>query len=181
MRALDLDFQRQRLASPPGWGLLAAGLLLAGAGLLGQAQIATATAEQERELQRLERQLRGGGVSQASLSPAENRAQEANLAEMRRVTAQMNLPWEALLSTLESQRLEDIALLSLTPDARKRQVRISAEARDLAAMLDFHRRLEQSAALRDVSLLNHEIVAQAKGQPIRFNLLATWVVDDAHP
>lgn len=181
MRLLDLEFQRHRRTRPQGWALLLAGTLLAAPVLYLQQQTATAVAVQEQLLRRVELQLQGEHGSQARLSAAESRAQEAALAEMRRVSAQMNLPWNALFATLETLRLDDVALLSLAPDARKRQLRISAEARDLAAMLEFHQRLEQSAELSDVSLLNHEVVTQTAERPIRFNLVTTWVLNDARP
>jgi hypothetical protein len=59
-------------------------------------------------------------------------------------------------------------------------VRISAEARDLEAMLDFHRRLEASDELSDVSLLSHEIVVKSPEQPVLFNLSANWEIGDAN-
>ena len=48
-------------------------------------------------------------------------------------------------------------------------------------MLAFHRDLEASDALSDVSLLNHEMVTEQAERPIRFNLLASWGVKDARP
>ena len=72
-------------------------------------------------------------------------------------------------------------VLTLTPDARKGLLRISAEARNLEAMLEFHRLLEASDELSDVSLLNHEIVAQSAEHPVQFNLSATWEMGDANP
>lgn len=181
MRRLELDFQRRQIASPLGWGLLAAGLLVSALTLLGHLHLAEQTALRAGELRHIEGLLQAGGAGLAPLSAGESRAQAASLAEMRRVSAQMNLPWAALFTTLESLQRKDIALLSLAPDARKGQLRISAEARDLQAMLAFHRSLEQSVELRDVSLLNHEVVTQVAERPIRFNLLATWEVKDAHP
>ena len=82
---------------------------------------------------------------------------------------------------LESMPRDNIALLALTPDARKGQVRISAEAKDLEAMLGFHRNLEASDELSDVSLLSHEIVANVAERPVQFNLSATWEIGDANP
>jgi len=180
MRALDLDFQRRSLASPLGWTLLAAGLLLAGLLWALQQQVAADTVRDAQELARLQ-QGQGGEVRQASLSKADSLAQQASLAEMRRVSAALNLPWNGLFATLESLPLQDVALLGLTPDARKRLLRISAEARNLEAMLEFHRRLEDSDGLSDVSLLDHEVLVQVAERPIRFNLLATWEVPDGRP
>jgi hypothetical protein len=120
----------------------------------------------------------GNGAEQqgpdVSQSPEELRRGRAILAEIRSVSEQVNRPWERLFVNLESLPLENVALLSLITDGRNRQLRIQAEARDLAAMLAFHQELERSQELSDVYLINHEVMAQMDGEPVRFNLLVTW-------
>ncbi|TKD34972.1 pilus assembly protein [Azotobacter chroococcum] len=180
MRLIELDFQRRSIASPLGWALLAAGLLLAGVLWTLQQRIDADRARDAEALARLQ-PGQGGEVRQAPLSKADSLAQQASLAEMRRVSAALNLPWNGLFATLEALPLKDVALLGLTPDARKRLLRISAEARNLEAMLEFHQRLEDSDGLSDVSLLDHEVLVQVAERPIRFNLLATWEVPDGRP
>lgn len=181
MRALNLDFQPRPRSGPLGWSLLGCGVLLALL-CLGVQQHLDAQAElQQGHLQTTQRQLTGDSASKSTLSPAETREQAQNLAEMRKVSQQLRRPWERLFAMLESMPRDDIALLSLTPDARKGQVRISAEARDLPAMLDFHKRLEASDELSDVSLLSHEIVVKSPEQTVQFNLSATWEIGDANP
>ncbi|SDN16566.1 pilus assembly protein [Pseudomonas jinjuensis] len=181
MRPLDLDFQPRRRSGPLGWCLLAAALVL-GTGVLGaQHWVEGQTRERLAQAQHAEGQLGVGQGTQSRLSAAELREQQVNLAEMRRISAQLRRPWERLFITLETLPRKDVALLSLTPDARKGQLRITAEARDLEAMLAFHRQLEESGVLVDVSLLNHEVVQKTPEHPVLFNLLATWEVGDANP
>ncbi|MNZ68481.1 hypothetical protein D3C78_867500 [compost metagenome] len=180
MRQIDLDFQPRR-QGPLGWGLLAGALVL-GAVVLGTHHwIEKQTAERLAQLQQAQGQLGMGDTRQSSLSPAEQREQQVNLAEMRRISAQLRRPWERLFNTLETLPRKDVALLSLTPDARKGQLRISAEARNLESMLAFHRALEESGVLVDVSLQNHEVMTKVPERPVLFNLLATWEVGDANP
>lgn len=178
MRPLDLDF-RHPSASPAGWALLAVGVLLLALVLAASRQLAAASAHARADLAASERAL--PGVAALPLSPAEARAQQAALAEMERLSAQLSLPWERLLGSLEALASDDIALLGLAPDARKQQLRISAEARDLPAMLAYHRSLEDSDDLRDVALVSHEIVSEVPERPVRFNLTATWMVQHAKP
>jgi Tfp pilus assembly protein PilN len=181
MGPLQLDFQPRRRSGPLGWSLLGLGLVLA-LGCAGlQQQLEGQALEQQGHLQQARRQLGGEAEGSASLSPAQSREQAQNLEEMRKVSQQLRRPWERLFAMLEALPRDDVALLSLTPDARKGQVRISAEARDLEAMLNFHRQLEASDELSDVSLLNHEIVAQVAEHPVQFNLSATWEMGDANP
>lgn len=176
-----LDFQPRRRSGPLGWSLLAGGLALTLGCVLVQQHLSGEAAQQQGHLQTTQRVLTGDKGGKVSLSPAETREQAANLAEMRKVSQQLRRPWERLFTMLEAMPRDDIALLSLTPDARKGQVRISAEARDLEAMLEFHQRLEASDELSDVSLLSHEIVANVPEHPVQFNLSASWEIGDANP
>ncbi|UCP10429.1 PilN domain-containing protein [Pseudomonas sp. MM213] len=181
MRALMLDFQPRRRSGPLGWSLLAVGVVLSLICVLVQQHLSDQTAQQQGHLQTAQRVLTGDDGGTVSLSPAQIREQAQNLAEMRKVSQQLRRPWERLFAMLEAMPRGDIALLTLTPDARKGQVRISAEAKDLDAMLDFHRNLEASDELSDVSLLSHEIVANVPEHPVQFNLSATWEIGDANP
>lgn len=115
------------------------------------------------------------------LSNAASREQAERLAQMKSVSQQLQRPWQQLFSMLEAMPQDDVALLGLTPDARKGQVRISAEARNLEAMLQYHKRLEASEELSDVSLLNHEVLAAQPEHPVRFTLTATWETGHARP
>ncbi|WP_166366525.1 PilN domain-containing protein [Pseudomonas akapageensis] len=181
MRALMLDFQPRRRASAFGWSLLLVGLLVGAVGLWTHLQLDAQEQQAHGRLRQAEGQLHGDSESTVGLSPAESREQAARMAEMRRISAQLRRPWERLFAMLEALPRDQVALLSLTPDARKGQVRITAEAKDLEAMLEFHRQLESSAELSDVSLLNHEVDAKSAEHPVQFNLQASWEVGDAHP
>lgn len=181
MRALTLDFQPRRRSGPLGWSLLIAGVALTLACFFAQQHLDQQASQQQGHLQHAQRELTGDTGGKVGLTPAETREQAQNLAEMRKVSQQLRRPWERLFAMLEAMPRDDIALLTLTPDARKGQVRISAEARDLETMLQFHQRLEASDELSDVSLLSHEIVANVPEHPVQFNLSATWEMGDANP
>ena len=181
MRPLMLDFQPRRRSGPLGWSLLGSGVVLALVCFVAQQHLDEQASQQQGHLQHAQRALTGDTGSKVTLTPAEIREQAQNLAEMRKVSQQLRRPWERLFSMLEAMPRENVALLTLTPDARKGQVRISAEARDLEAMLEFHQRLEASDELSDVSLLSHEIVANVPEHPVQFNLSASWEIGDANP
>jgi Tfp pilus assembly protein PilN len=181
MRPLMLDFQQRRRSGPLGWSLLAGGVTLALVCFFFQQHLDDEASQQQGHLQHAQRALTGDNGSKVSLTPAETREQAQNLAEMRKVSQQLRRPWERLFAMLEAMPRDNVALLTLTPDARKGQVRISAEARDLESMLEFHQRLEASDELSDVSLLSHEIVANVPEHPVQFNLSASWEIGDANP
>ncbi len=180
MHRLELEFLPRR-NGPLAWSLLALGLGMLLALLLAQQLWQAEQAALEAQVLGLEQQLGRRPLSAAPQNSAASREQAERLAQMRIVSQQLQRPWEQLFSMLEGLPQDDVALLTLTPDARKGQVRISAEARDLEAMLQFHKRLESSAELRDVSLLNHEIIARQAEHPVQFNLSATWETGNAHP
>ncbi|MBF8745184.1 MULTISPECIES: pilus assembly protein [Pseudomonas] len=180
MRRLDLEFQPRR-SGPLAWALLA----LAGAGLVAlillQQRLQAEQVALEDRVHGLETQLGRRPATAAPQSSAASREQAEQLAQMRNVSQQLQRPWQQLFAMLEAQPQEDVALLSLTPDARKGQIRIAAEARNLEAMLAYHQRLERSAELSDVSLLNHEVMASQPEHPVRFTLTATWETRHARP
>ncbi|MDF0731748.1 pilus assembly protein [Pseudomonas entomophila] len=180
MRRLDLEFQPRR-SSPLAWSLLALGSAVLALLLLAQQHLQREQVELEARVHQLELKLGRRPATAAPQSSAASREQAEQLAQMRSVSQQLQRPWEQLFAMLEAQPQEDVALLSLTPDARKGQVRIAAEARSLEAMLQYHQRLERSAELADVSLLNHEVLAGQAAHPVRFNLTATWETGHARP
>ncbi|AYH41983.1 PilN domain-containing protein [Azoarcus sp. DN11] len=181
MKRLQLDFRRSPPAGAGGWALLAVGAVLAGtvtwAGVHIRGEIAAQDATARQILAGLPGPLRDSRPAAAGGSE-----RDGALAGMHRVQASIdNRPWQALFATLEGLASDDVALLALTPDARKHQLRITAEARDLGAMLDYHRKLEGTPALRDVALVSHEFAEQVPGRPVRFSLVASWVTDHANP
>ncbi|MEN5236210.1 MULTISPECIES: PilN domain-containing protein [Pseudomonas] len=180
MRRLELEFQ-PRHSGPLAWSLLALASAVLAVLVLAQQQLVGEQAELEARVHQLELKLGRRPATAAAQSSAVIREQAERLAQMRSVSQQLQRPWQQLFAMLEAMPQEDVALLSLTPDARKGQVRISAEARNLEAMLQYHQRLERSDELSDVSLLNHEVVAGQAEHPVRFNLTATWETGHARP
>ncbi|MNH12146.1 hypothetical protein D3C76_1037380 [compost metagenome] len=180
MRRLDLEFQPRR-SSPLAWSLLAVGSAVVAVLVLLQQQLQVEQVELEASVHSLEAQLGRRSATAAPQNSAASREQAERLAQMRSVSQQLRRPWQQLFTMLEAQPQDDVALLSLTPDARKGQVRIAAEARNLEAMLQYHQRLESSAELSDVSLLNHEVMAAQPEHPVRFTLTATWETGHARP
>jgi len=90
------------------------------------------------------------------------------------ILRQLSMPWYDLLQTIESAGGKGVALLSLEPDTEKRLVRISGEAKNIAAMLDYIRQLEQRDLFGTVYLQSHHVQLQDPEKPVRFVLLAIW-------
>lgn len=180
MRRLELEFQPRR-SGPLAWSLLALGSAMVAGLVLLQQNLQTEQVDLEASVHSLELQLGRRPATTAPQSTAASREQAERLAQMRSVSQQLQRPWQQLFVMLEALPQDDVALLGLTPDARKGQVRIAAEARNLEAMLQYHQRLEASDELSDVSLLNHEVLAAQPEHPVRFTLTATWETGHARP
>ncbi|MGE8052044.1 pilus assembly protein [Pseudomonas monteilii] len=180
MRRLELEFQPRR-SGPLAWSLLALGSALVAGLVLLQYTLQNEQVELEDSVHSLELQLGRRPATAGPQSTAASREQAERLAQMRSVSQQLQRPWQQLFGMLEAMPQDDVALLGLTPDARKGQVRIAAEARNLEAMLQYHQRLEASDELSDVSLLNHEVLAAQPEHPVRFTLTATWETGHARP
>lgn len=168
MRPLMLDYQRS--ARPQGWSwlVLGAGVLLSVAAVLVFANL-------NRELQVWEAQADKSSRGVRSNVPVrDSEATRLELKQANTVLQQLALPWEALFAALEATRGEKVALLAVEPDVARGQVRIGAEAKSAAHMLNYLRRLESDTALREVVLLNHQVQLQDADRPLRFSVMASW-------
>jgi hypothetical protein len=90
------------------------------------------------------------------------------------VMSELDLPWQALFDSVEYAANHDVALLSFQPDPAGRIMRIGAEAKNIAAMLDFVGALEREPVLKDAHLLKYEIKRDDPHRPVIFLLTATW-------
>lgn len=90
------------------------------------------------------------------------------------VLRRLSLPWGNMFRAVESSGSRDVTLLGMEPDIEKQIVRISCEARNIAAMLKYIRRLEQQGEFGSVYLQSHRIQEQDPEKPVQFSLLAEW-------
>ncbi|TXG00065.1 PilN domain-containing protein [Massilia arenae] len=87
---------------------------------------------------------------------------------------QLNLPWRDVAAALGEATPNTIALLALEPDAKRRTVRISAEARSSDEMLAYITRLQAEEWFSSVVLLRHEVMEQDPNRPLRFQVSVQW-------
>jgi Tfp pilus assembly protein PilN len=101
-------------------------------------------------------------------------ATEAQAVAVNAAILQLNLPWRALHDAVKAATPPSVALLALEPDAKRRTLRITAEARGSDEMLAYVERLQRQDWFADVALTRHEINQQDPNRPIRFQLDAQW-------
>jgi len=89
------------------------------------------------------------------------------------VARELQVPWAELLAALEAVPNPEVALLGVEPSAQRKVVRITAEAKNSVAMLDYLEAL-QARKFSDVWLASHAIQTQTPGTPVRFVVQLKW-------
>jgi len=175
MRALRLDYQR--VCKPVPW--LGLGVLVAASAALALTGGYYQTLNQqiafwESKLDRIERLSSHRALALRPLTEQAARAQILEVKQANQVVYQLNLPWNALFKAVETSGGPNIALLSMEPDLQKGTVKISGEAKNLNALLNYVRQLSTREVFGSVFLQNHQIQHADPEKPLRFSLLAHW-------
>jgi len=168
---LDLDFSPARRNRLGGWLLLAAGIAAA---LLAAVQFQSAEAARmaiATELNSTNGRLAGTkGETVRAGPPLDPRASKA----ANQIVHELQMPWAEMLAALESVASADVALLGVEPSAQRHVVRITAEAKNSAIMLDYLQALQRGSQFSDVWLTSHLVQAQTPGTPVRFIIQLKW-------
>jgi len=165
---LELDFAPAQRNAPIGWLLLAAGLVVAA---IAGVQFRSAHAERMMHVSDLSviSQKLLPYVSEGGNTAADPRAAKAAAA----VARDLRVPWAEMLAALEGVQARDVALLGVEPSPTRHNIRITAEAKSLDAMLNYVDAL-RSDAFPEVSLASHQVETQTPGNPVRFMVQARW-------
>jgi len=178
MKAVRIDFAAPSVqralyrASPLAWLLGAVGLALCiGAGVSGWRLV-----QQQRHdaAQLAATAARHKAPVVAPVTVQQPRISDTQAAAVNAAVLQLNLPWRALHDAIGEATPPSIALLALEPDARKRSIKLTAEARTSDAMIGYVELLKRQELFAGVSLTRHEINEQDPNRPIRFQIEAEW-------
>lgn len=178
MRALHLDYQRS--VRPVPWlGLVVLGSALVALALLTShyQELGQRSAMWEARVAYGERLSSHRARALRPVSAQAAREQVLEVQHANQVLRQLSLPWDTLFRAVESAGGESVALLSMEPDIQKGTVRISGEAKNFAAMLEYIRQLGARDVFGSVHLQNHQIQQDDPQKPVRFSLLAVWKVE----
>jgi hypothetical protein len=170
MQALELDFKARGRRSPwVGRALMAGALVFAAHVTTSYMHLGGLVEEGESRLSNLDREGRRAAPA-VNASPEEMRA-------ARETVDRLSLAWGGLFQALEDaagKGGQDIALLSIEPDARAGTAIIGGEARDYSDVLAYVSRLSAAGKLRDVHLVRHEQQPTGGRRPVAFTLAARW-------
>lgn len=98
----------------------------------------------------------------------------AQVTAVNAAVGQLNLPWRDLAAALADATPASIALLALEPDAKRRTLRISAEAKNSDDMLAYITRLQAEEWFTGVVLMRHEVMQEDPNRPLRFQVSVQW-------
>jgi hypothetical protein len=92
----------------------------------------------------------------------------------RTAVRQLALPWAGLIRALEDSATPDVALLQVQPEAQQQVLRVTAEARDAAAMFKYLHGLAAARGLSQIHLVSHEVAQDDPQRPVRFAAQASF-------
>lgn len=172
MRPLDIDFLgSHRAPRPLAWVLLLAGVLGLAGVLLDVADAhgdLQAAQEQMERRQRIDRSRQPVRPARAvTLSAEQVRASE-------RLEAALDRPWGLLLTDLEAQAGDRVSLLGLEAQADGQRLRLTGEARQMADVVAYVRRLRALPSTRRAVLSAHEARMEGSVALVRFTVDAQW-------
>ncbi|MGB8328463.1 MAG: hypothetical protein WCE48_12920 [Steroidobacteraceae bacterium] len=100
-----------------------------------------------------------------------------NTQNAEKTVRELGTPWSKLLAELETasgDTTDSIAVLAIEPDHAKHRIRVTAEARTLELAVAYVQRLRRTQTLHYPMLENHEVRADDKDHPVRFQISADW-------
>ena len=178
MNLLPIDFappgfkRTMHRTSTRAWVMIAIGAALcAGAGVIGGQLLARQKADDALLEAARARASVPVVVAVADTGP---RITELQAASVNAAVMQLNLPWRSLQDAIGAATPANIAMLALEPDARKRSMKITAEAKTSDAMIAYVEKLKEQELFSSVALSRHEINEQDPARPIRFQIEAEW-------
>jgi len=109
-----------------------------------------------------------------AVNPVPRKSNDAEDKVARAAVRQLALPWARLIRVLEDAATPDVALLQVNPEAQQQVLRVSAEARDAAAMFKYLRALSTAKGLSEIHLVSHEVAQDDPQRPVRFAAQASF-------
>ena len=170
--ALRLDFhpRAERASRPLAWAALAlaGGAAIATAWHLARAGDVLADLRARHDV--LEARIRPAPVRAELVGPElARRIASANLA----IDA-LAVPWDALFRSIESADARGLGVMSLVPNARTHQLRLSGEARAVPELLAYVDRLAALPLLEQVHLEGYETIQRDGTDVVSFTVAASW-------
>lgn len=157
-----------------GWPALLLGLALVLCALAAFESIRLASSAAALEDQVQEREQADAHALRRQRAPHRGPESVAEERLAERIRVELALPWDRLFGAIENCAGPDVSLLNLTPAPARHELALSGEARNMAALLDFLRRLQGNGAFPGVYLRDHHVDPGDPSQPVRFSIQLNW-------
>lgn len=118
-------------------------------------------------------------IEQASRKPRSGAASEENslkeeMQVANHIIEKLTTPWADLFAAIEAAYSEQTILLGAEPDPENREINLTAEAKDLNAMLEFVKQVRATGVMADAYVASHQVNQQDSQRPVRFVVQAHW-------
>ncbi|SFI21985.1 Tfp pilus assembly protein PilN [Collimonas sp. OK307] len=181
MKSLHIDFAPRTLrrcmyrTTALTWLFGGVGLALCISAGLAARTLLNSNAAQEATLSHLNAALQRRNAPKPLIKQAAITEEQAGA--VNHAIAQLNLPWHDMLDAVQAATPNTIAMLALEPDAKRRMLQGTAEAKNSADMIAYIENLKRQAFFAEVVLTRHEINEQDPDRPLRFQFEAIWAKD----
>ena len=165
MRRLELDYVAS--AHGPRW----AGIAVLALGCLSVAYLVTRDRDARAQLAALDA-TQGMLNAERPAKALPKQQIDEQMKVVNTVLKQLTLPWAQIIAAVENAASDDVVILQMQPEAQQRLLRLTAEAKNQKAMIEYVARLEQEGALADVHLIRHEVQSDDPAHPIQFGVQA---------
>ena len=174
MRPLSLDYRRDN-PTQHRIGMIVLGVVAAGVVALGiyYQNISSQAMQLEEMVAKVEKKTHPEQL-ETNTPAVDTRQAGAEIKVANEVIMQLTLPWDELFTALEEANSSNIALLGIEPNATKRLVRVTGEAKNSAALFAYIRVLQANKSMSGVYLKHQQVQEQSPEKPIRFTLDASW-------
>jgi nitrate reductase NapAB chaperone NapD len=166
MARLEFDFHaRPAHPSKPGIVLALVGISALAWTLSNLQAARTTAANQATQIAALE-QAKPHAAAKPAI-PADATAEAAQA----RIASQLAYSWQPAFDALAAARSKKVVLLSLEAVQSKAQLKLVAEARQLADAVAYIDVLQQQPGVKGAALIQHELRTDDEQQPVRFSIL----------
>ncbi len=178
MKQSRIDFAPRSLrrtivrTRPATWLIGSIGLMLCASSAVIAYNLLRQGEARQAELQRIQTRIA------ARTRPAQARHEviipDGQAGAVNEIVGRLNLPWRDVFQAIESATPASVALLELSPDAKRHAIKGTAEAKNGDDMLNYIARIGNQPFFDSVVLTRHEINEQDPNRPLRFQFLAEW-------
>jgi Tfp pilus assembly protein PilN len=171
VRQTRIDF----LAAPRGSARLGIAVFVIGAALAGFAVMDDSRSSDD--LARLQASLKKAKTAYQRVELTRTPDRGSGLSALKQsgdIARRLASPWGELLDALEHAQSDNVALLAVEPSVAQGRLRISGEAKDMDALIDYIKSLEGKAGIADLRLQTQQIKQNDAQHPLEFVLESHW-------